>query len=89
MAAPTRQIQRPEAHVGLIKKTAASLLISGPFFVAGGYGIKESDLPGWAAGVFLLVGFFLAAIALISVGRVFPRCPWLRVSSLWWTGTRP
>ena len=72
MAVSTRQQQRPEARSGLIKKTAASLLISGPFFAAGGYGVTESDLPGWATGVFLLVGLFLAAVALISVGRVFP-----------------
>ena len=72
MAVSTRQQRRPEARSGLIKKTAASLLISGPFFVAGGYGITESDLPGWAAGVFLLVGLFLATVALISIGRVFP-----------------
>ena len=72
MAVSTRQQRRPDARSGLIKKTAASLLISGPFLVAGGYGITESDLPAWAAGVFLLVGFFLAAVALISIGRVFP-----------------
>ena len=40
--------------------------------MAGGYGITESDLPGWAAGVLLLVGLLLATVALISVGRMFP-----------------
>ena len=72
MAVSTRQERRPQAKSGPIKKIAASLLISGPFFVAGGYGITESELPGWATGVFLLVGLFLAAVVLISVGRVFP-----------------
>ena len=72
MAVSTRQQRCPEPKSELVKKTAASILISGPFFVAGGYGITESDLPGWATGVFLLVGLFLAGVALISVGRVFP-----------------
>ena len=73
MAVSTRQQHRAsEAKSGLIKKIAASFLISGPFFLAGGYGVAESNLPGWASGVFLLVGLFLAAVALISVGRVFP-----------------
>jgi hypothetical protein len=72
MAVSTRQHRRPEPRSGLIKKTAASLLISGPFFVAGGFGITESGLPGWAAGVLLIVGLLLATVALISVGRVFP-----------------
>ena len=52
MAVSTRQQRRPEPKSGLVKKTAASILISRPFFVAGGYGITESDLPGWATGVF-------------------------------------
>ena len=40
--------------------------------MAGGFGITESGLPGWAAGVLLIVGLLLATVALISVGRVFP-----------------
>ena len=72
MAHSTTGQGRPEPRSGLIKKTAASLIISGPFFVAGGYGITEPDLPVWAARVFLLVGLFLAAVALVSVSRVFP-----------------
>ena len=72
MAVSTRQKRRPDAQSGLFKKIAASVLIAGPFLAAGGYGVTESDLPGWATAVFLLVGLFLAAVALISVGRVFP-----------------
>ena len=72
MAVSTRRQRRPEAKSGLIKKIAGSALIAGPFLAAGGYGITESDLPGWASGVLLLVGLFLATVALISIGRVFP-----------------
>ena len=72
MAVSSRQQRRPEVQSGLLKKIAVSTLIAGPFLAAGGYGVTQSDIPGWASGVFLLVGLFLAALALISVGRVFP-----------------
>lgn len=72
MAASTRQRQNPNAQSGLFTKIAASAIIAGPFLAVGGFGVSESNLPGWASGVFLLVGFFLATIALISIGRVLP-----------------
>ena len=72
MAVSTRQQRRPNTLSSRFRKIAASTLIAGPFLAAGGYGITESDVPGWASGVFLLVGFFLATIALISIGRVIP-----------------
>ena len=50
MAVSTRQKRRPDAQSGLFKKIAASVLIAGPFLAAGGYGVTESDLPGWASG---------------------------------------
>ena len=72
MAASTRQRQNPNAQSGLFRKIAASVIIAGPFLAVGGFGVSESSLPVWASGVFLLVGFFLATIALISIGRVLP-----------------
>ena len=72
MASSTTQRRRPDAQSGVFKKIVVSLLIAGPFLVAGGYGITESDLPGWASGAFLIAGLFLASIALVSVGRVIP-----------------
>ena len=53
MAVSTRQKRSPDAQSGLFKKIAASVLIAGPFLAAGGYGVTESDLPGWASGVLL------------------------------------
>lgn len=72
MAHSTTGQQRPIAQAGLFKKTVVSLLIAGPFLAAGGYGLTESDFPDWASGVFLIVGLFLAAVPLISIGRVIP-----------------
>ncbi len=72
MAQSTTAQQRPEARSGPFKKIAVSVLIAGPFLAAGGYGLTESDFPGWASGVFLIVGLFLAVVPLISIGRVIP-----------------
>ena len=71
MAVSTRR-RRADGQSGPFKKIAVAVLIAGPFLAAGGYGITESDLPGWASGVLLLVGIFLATLAMISVGRVIP-----------------
>jgi len=72
MASAATEQPRPNAQAGLFKKTAVSLLIGGPFLVAGGYGVTETDFPGWASGVLLIVGLFLSVVPLISIGRVIP-----------------
>ena len=72
MAVSATRNQQPSGLSVWFKKIALGALIAGPFLAAGGYGIVESDLPAWASGVFLMVGLFLAAVVLISVGRVIP-----------------
>ena len=72
MAVSAKRHRGSGAQSGLLKKTAATLLIAGPFFAAGGIGLTEADFPPWASGVFLIVGLLLATLALISVGRVIP-----------------
>ncbi len=72
MAISATRKRRRDAPSGWFKKIAVSSLIAGPFLAAGGYGITQQELPAWASGVFLLVGLFLAAVVLISVGRVIP-----------------
>ena len=54
------------------QKVIATAFIAGPFLVAGGLGLNEAEMPTWASGVFLIVGMLMAALALISIGRVIP-----------------
>ena len=73
MAHSTTAQRHTNAQPGLFKKTAVSVLISGPFLAAGGYGITEPDFPIWASGVFLIVGIFLSVVGLLSIGQVILR----------------
>ena len=59
-------------HGALLRRTAVSILIAGPFLAAGAYGFFESEFPGWASTVIFFVGVLLAFVALISIGRVIP-----------------
>ena len=72
MARSTTTQQRPNTQAGPFKKIAVIVLMAGPFLAAGGYGLIESEFPGWASGVFIIVGLFLAVAPLISIGRVIP-----------------
>lgn len=76
MAVTTAQTQRPSPQMDsggtLTRKIGISLLIAGPFLIAGGYGFVASELPGWASTVIFLVGVLLAFVGLVSVGRVIP-----------------
>ena len=72
MAHSTEKQRLPNAQSRLFKNTAVIVLISGPFLVAGGYGITEADFPIWASGVFLIVGMLLAVVGLLSICGVIP-----------------
>lgn len=69
MAVLTRQ---SNSHWAMAKKTAVSVLIAGPFLIAGGYGFIESEFPAWASTVIFAVGVVLAFVGLLSIGRVIP-----------------
>jgi len=72
MAITAVRQRRPEAQTARFKKTAVSFILAGPFLAAGGFGVTEPDFPIWASGVLIVVGLFLAAVVLISIGRVIP-----------------
>jgi len=86
MAATTQQQHselESQPQGTLFKKTAATILIAGPFLAAGGYGFYESEFPVWASTVVFGVGVLLAFVALISIGRVIPAWRWLNEKTCW------
>ncbi len=75
MAATTQQqnaVLESQPQGTMLKKSAVTVLIAGPFLAAGGYGFYESEFSAWASTVVFGVGVLLAFVALISIGRVIP-----------------
>ena len=45
--------------LGLLKRLGVSVIMAGPFILAGFYGAQDPEFPGWASAVVLLVGLAL------------------------------
>ena len=59
--------------LGLLRRLGVSVIMAGPFILAGVFGLQEPDFPGWASAVVLLVGISLGSVGFyMSITGIVP-----------------